>query len=375
MSRTQTMAAFVSIWILTVSFVVPVPTVKALTAVGSITLSGEVNPKSALIDTVNGFAYFGTENSTFPLGSPGVIVKIRLSDFSLAGTLNLEPGQTPLHAAVIDTANGFAYFATGRIPSAIVKIRLSDFTLAASLTLGKGEDEIQAAVIDVANGFAYFAGHNATAGVSPQTIIVKVRLSDFTQVGTLKLSPEGFPYSATIDTTNGFAYVGEQIGVLPGVIVRVRLSDFTSTGVLSLNPGEALPLSAVIDSANGFAYFGTGNFTGPVVPPGIIVKVRLSDFTRGGALTLNPGEVLPTSAVIDIARGFAFFGTYTFPGTIVEVRLSDFTRVEAITLNPSTEGGLTSAVIDAAMGFAYYGGGHNIMRVATAPRTFAYLPI
>ena len=54
---------------------------------------------------------------------------------------------------------------------------------------------------------------------------------------------------------------------------------------LTLEPGENKAWSAVIDSAAGFAYFGMDTI------PGIVVKVRLSDFTRVGALTLNQGEV------------------------------------------------------------------------------------
>jgi len=77
---------------------------------------------------------------------------------------------------------------------------------------------------------------------------------------------------------------------------------FDPVASLTLKPGETNLYSAVIDTANGFAYFGT------VTSPGIIVKVRLSDFTRVAALTLNPGENYLYSAVIDTANGFAYFG-------------------------------------------------------------------
>jgi len=99
----------------------------------------------------------------------------------------------------------------------------------------------------------------------------------------------------------------------PGIVVKVRLSDMTRVGALTLNPGESFLESAVIDVAGGFAYFGT------LASPGIVVKVRLSDFTRVGALTLNPGEDKLRSAVIDVAGGFAYFGTATSPGIVVKV--------------------------------------------------------
>ena len=72
-----------------------------------------------------------------------------------------------------------------------------------------------------------------------------------------------------------------------------------------------------------------------------MVKVRLSDFTRVAALTLNTGEDGGLfSAVIDTANGFAYFGTWTSPGIVVKVRLSDFTRVAALTLNGERSSGL-----------------------------------
>jgi hypothetical protein len=137
---------------------------------------------------------------------------------------------------------------------------------------------------------------------------------------------------------------------LPGRVAKVRLSDFTRVGALTLNAGENDLVSAVIDPTGGFAYFGTND------SPGRVVKVRLSDFTRVGALTLNAGEDTLFSAVIDPTGGFAYFGTFTWPGIVVKVRLSDFTRVGALALN-AWEDDLNSGVIDPTGGFAYFGTG------------------
>src|SRR5712692_10382550 len=103
---------------------------------------------------------------------------------------------------------------------------------------------------------------------------------------------------------------------------------FLRVGALTLNTGENRLSSAVIDSAAGFAYFGSSSVDG--VNPGLIVKVRLSDFSRVGALRLSVGLNVVSSAVIDASGGFAYFGTYrnstdcdypTTPATIVKVRL------------------------------------------------------
>jgi hypothetical protein len=74
------------------------------------------------------------------------------------------------------------------------------------------------------------------------------------------------------------------------------------TGMLMLSSVENGLESAVIDPAGGFVYFGTAS------EPGVVVKVRLSDFTRVGVLTLNSGENNFRCAAIDPTGGFAYFG-------------------------------------------------------------------
>ena len=104
----------------------------------------------------------------------------------------------------------------------------------------------------------------------------------------------------------------------------------SQVGVLALNQGENVS-SAVIDSDGTFLYLaitGTNYLNQSEYPvTGSIVKIRLSDFTRVGTLTLNPDETDLAVSIIDSAGGFAYFGTATAPGKIVKVRLSDFTRV------------------------------------------------
>jgi hypothetical protein len=320
------------------------PTVNAQIRVGALTLNiGENILYSAVIDAGNGYAYFGT------VTSPGIVVKVRLSDFTRVGNLTLNPGENSLTSAVIDAGNGYAYFGTGTSPGRVVKVDLNTFTRVGNLTLNTGENALYSAVIDTVHGSAYFG-----TGTSPG-IVVKVRLSDFTRVGNLTLNTgENNLYSAVIDTVFGSAYFGT--GTSPGIVVKVRLSDFTRVGNLTLNPGENNLRSAVIDP--GFTseheekysvgYFGTGT------SPGRVVEVYLNTFTRVGNLTLNTGENNLYSAVIDTVRGYAYFGTDASPGIVVKVDLSPFTRVGSLSLNTG-ENSLHSAVIDAAHGYAYFG--------------------
>src|SRR5260370_4742831 len=155
-------------------------------------------------------------------------------------------------------------------------------------------------------------GANALTALAPAA--VPTATPTFRRVGSLPLGPgENIAFSFVIDTTNGFAYYGTSTS--PGIIGKVRLSDFTRVGSLTLNSGENYLLSAVIDTANGFSYFGADSNSGT------IVKVRLSDFTRVGALSLN--APLPFPALVDTANGFAYFGSTTIDDAIVMiVRLS-----------------------------------------------------
>jgi hypothetical protein len=120
-------------------------------------------------------------------------------------------------------------------------------------------------------------------------------------------------YSAVLDASAGYAYFGT--ATFPGHVVKVRLSDFTREAALTLNDAEEGLVSAVLDASAGYAYFGTGT------TPGQVVKVRLSDFTRAGALSLNPGERLLYTAVLDATTGYAYFGTGTTPGRVLKVAL------------------------------------------------------
>src|SRR2546427_175621 len=314
---------------------------------------GDLN--SAVIDTSEGTALFATGTTT----SPSEIIKINLSSFKRDGSLTLAPYETLLllsAGSVIDTeaAGGtFAYFSTYTSPSFVIRVKLSNMSRAGTLKLQQGEEWLSSTVIDPAGGFVYFGTGAPSLGTGSATgAITKIRISDFTKVGTLVLNPgEGNLCSAVIDTANGFAYFGagtNEQGPVPGIIVKVRLSDFTRVAALTLNPDESGPCTGAIDAANGFAYFGTQTF------PGTVVKIRFSDFTRVGAVTLNPGEDFLTSTVIDVSSGFVYFGTADFPGVIVKVRTSDLTEVASLTLDAG-EDEAVSAVIDPSSGFAYFG--------------------
>ena len=177
---------------------------------------------------------------------------------------------------MIDSAAGFAYFGTSTSPGIVVKVRLSDFTRVGALTLHRGEDAPSSAVIDPAAGFA------TSARTGPR-VCVKVRLSDFTRVGGLTLNAgENYLRAAVIDSARW-------LRVLRHLLVSRDRGEgaprrISPGWVCDAQFGEDYLSCAVIDPAAGFAYFGTST------QPGWIVKIGLAPFMRVGSLTSRSGE-------------------------------------------------------------------------------------
>ncbi|TMI29520.1 hypothetical protein E6H27_08295 [Candidatus Bathyarchaeota archaeon] len=316
---------------------------------------GEADLNSGVIDTAEGFAYFATGGGFSDQLETPKVIKINLATFRRVSTLTLAPYESLQFVSaggVIQTeADGgsFAYFSSYTSPSYIIKVKLSNMSRAGTLQLQQGEEYLRSSVIDTGAGYVYFPS-DALDDIGNGTI-TRIRISDFSNAGILHLpAGEGPICSGVIDTAHGFAYFATR--TTPAKIIKVRLSDFSPVGAISLNPGETTLCAAVIDTVNGFAYFGT------YTSPSKVVKIRLSDFTRVGAIQLaSPSEDFILSAVIDVNAGFAYFGTDQFPGVISKVRLSDFTEVASLTLNGGNfgEDEVATAVIDPAGNFAYFG--------------------
>jgi hypothetical protein len=122
----------------------------------------------------------------------------------------------------------------------------------------------------------------------------------------------------------------------------VEYTGQTSGDLTAAGPARELAGIGHLGRSKMRSKFQSAEANEPIMPAG---------FEWVGTLTLNSGEEALLCAVIDPGGGFAYFGTATFRGIVVKVRLSDFTRVGALTLNYG-EGGLSSAVIDASGGFA-----------------------
>jgi hypothetical protein len=281
------------------------------TYLGSLALNpGETSPGGAVADFAHGYAYFGCTTPT------GIVVKVALG----AGTnlptrvsaLTLSANEGRLRRAVVDPANGCAYFASfGGTNPVVVKVALTPGTnppvRVGATQLDPTESPIGSAVIDAANGYAYF-GTYATTTAKVVKVALGLGSNPPVRLGALTLNPgEKELSTAVIDPAGGHAYFGSD-HTTPANIYKVALGAGTNlptrVGLLTLNPGtdpypamqpadadkygEIFLQSSVFDPATGCAYFGTDTF------PGQVVKVAVSQKGAGKATRI----VIPQTAYV-----------------------------------------------------------------------------
>ncbi|MBI1785203.1 PD40 domain-containing protein, partial [Candidatus Sumerlaeota bacterium] len=292
------------------------------TRVGALELNtGEDDLRSAVIDPVGGYAYFGTGTS------PGKVVKVALNGAGIptrVGSITLNSGENQLVSAAIDPAAGYAYFGTSTSPGIVVKVTLNGSgapSRVGAVGLNSGENVLTSAVIDPAAGYAYFGTYNTSAPANVAGAVVKIALNGAglpTRVAALTLNSWEYSLtSAVLDTASGYAYFGTRTD--PGYVIKVALGSGTNppTRVAALTLANYYLNVGVIDPSAGYAYFATGD--------GAVVKVTLgvgaNPPTSAGTLILNPGEAPAYSGIIDTTPGYAYFANSDFPGTIVKVAL------------------------------------------------------
>lgn len=318
-----------------------------------LSLTAGDTPTAATIDSTGKYAYFGISSSTSPK-----IIRINLSNLTLAGSINLNSGDSP-SSAVIDPSNNFAYFGIS-VPvgssGKIDKVDLSNFTSAGLTTLPiiSGENILTPAVIEP-NGANVYFGAYTTPYANPGKII-KLNLSNFTNTGFTSLnlnSTDKLASSGVIDSN--FAYFGTD----SGEIFRINLSDFTRKDMVSnLDPSEKNFDSAIIDPVNSLAYFVTNT------SPAKIVKIDLSSFKKVSALNLaetpavSGGDIFIKASVIDTSTQIAYFAqraSSATGGKLAEVNLATFSEITPALNLASGENHINVAVIDQTNHIVYFG--------------------
>jgi len=211
------------------------------------------------VDARKGYAYFvmgGIPNTT---NGPRV-VKIKMTPGAsapvLIGAANLDTTGTNLFldGGSIDTVHGYAYYGTydsdTNIPGHVYKVKLENGdvppTLVGRIDLHAGEGRLAASFCDPANGFVYFADDNTYPGHLYQLAMngtnLPIEIGRTPMQGTTNVPPpdgttstnttvnsdgvlpfgEVYFRSAVIDPVRGFAYLGQDSR--PNQVVKVQVA-------------------------------------------------------------------------------------------------------------------------------------------------------
>jgi len=247
-------------------------------------------------------------------------------------TLHLQENENNLFSSVVDSANGYIYFGTNSSPCKIIRIRMSDFVEIDSLSPSTEPQcgNINTAVIDQTGGYGYFTNNTGNPGH-----VVKVRLSDFTIDNILTLPP-GQAWSSAIDGQKGFLYIGATppSGTIDtGQIFKVDLATFSVVDVFNFPSEYGYPDVLTIDKQGNFLYAGVN--TGPgEVTRGAILKINLQTFSQETILELPYPNDTPESGFIDFNEEFIYFSVGA--PRIYKLNISDLSIVDTLELDEET---------------------------------------
>lgn len=239
---------------------------------GRLPFIGTDGPRSVVFDKVNRFAYFGT-GGHIPFSWWSYIHKVRLSDFTVVASIGgVSTRWGALYTAEIDPVAGYAYFGeSSYVSSRVIRIKLSDFSVDGTISLPYYP--IGSSAIDVPRGYIYFA-----SSTNPVRIH-KIKLSTFTIENVLSMENFGYTNkSAVVDSEGGFLYIASNNENKDSKIAKIRLIDFAVVQVreFPLNKRYDCAIGMLLDPPEGALYLGFRRGPG-VGPPYKIAKVRLFD--------------------------------------------------------------------------------------------------
>lgn len=114
------------------------------------------------------------------------------------------PNVGDISSGAIDSINGYAYFGTYESPAKIIKVDLEINNIEDIVILEEGEEFLTTALIDQIRGYIYF-GTNTNQGK-----VIRVDLDDLLKIDSVQLdnSKNGYFLTSIIDTKRGYAYFG-----------------------------------------------------------------------------------------------------------------------------------------------------------------------
>jgi len=310
--------------------------------------------RGILMDSTNQLVYLLMNPYYDPTNWPAnVALKINLvtEDVDILMLDTLTGGQTFPWGVGIDHTNHKAYFSDINYPAYIEKVDLTggNFSREAQLPLAVSLDRSRSATLDTVNGFLYVGSR-----VDPP-IIAKIDLDTFLLDSTLALDSDLYtePYQAGVDTIHNYAYFGVTYKIMgnPHALLKINLNTFSVEDVVDFD-GLAFAMGVVIiDPDNQIAYVGEryGNR---------VLKVDLDTMSLVDTLTITePNETSWVTGFIDRDNDYLYLASYGSPGMITRINLTTFSRDGVVDLTSyPDEKQFTAAVMDPVNGYAYFFG-------------------
>ncbi len=277
---------------------------------------------AALIDPANGYAYFAG-NYLFKVDITGNL-PVQVGPSLLAGQ--------PAHGA-IDPMAGYLYLPKNMLSRYALGTGTNAITSAGSLTLVAGsaaEIVIDDSDPNPANHYGYVV---CIVSGSPARV-AKVALSTFTELGsvTLNAGETNFVFAGAIDAQKGYAYFpGFSGGSTDGVpyVVKIKLTPGNNPpvriGAVNLDTVGASIDGGSLDTVHGYAYYGT--YDSDTNVPSKVYKVKLGDGdvapTLAGKISLHAGEGRLSASVVDPVNGYVYFANdNSYPGGVYQLALN-----------------------------------------------------
>lgn len=273
-----------------------------------------------VVDTVGGFLY-----AAISATNQAKVLKIQLSDFTVVSAITLEDeaDYVGLTGGVI--SGDFIYYGSSQ-KDAVIKLNLSDLSVADSLLLSAGSQGTNALLI---NGTDLYAGTDGAR-------IYTIDLNTFTESGVqILVGTADQKKIRSLTTEGGYLYMGTTDGrihrmlmVSPGepawidslgtnletgfsdengnvyfgakesgitVLYKIATSSFSIVGTLTINTDSQGVNGSFVDVGNGLAYLGTVDST-----EFNYVKINLDSFTVVDTITGLGGGSPFIEAVIGI---------------------------------------------------------------------------
>lgn len=270
---------------------------------------------------------------------------------------------------------GYLFCIVANNPTRVCKIALSTFAEVSFTNLNPEETKGGSGLVDTTNGYIYFATGTTN---STNAELVKIKMTPGTnapqRIAALSIDTQGQGFGfGSLDPVHGYSYYGTYGNTnLPSKIYKIKLGNSnaapTLLGSIDLPEGQARLSLSVIDPVNGFVYFANDNtYPGGVHQfslNGTNLPVEIAYFPFQGGPSNNPpqgvsafnvttnldgvlpyGEVYFRSAVFDPIRGYAYFGQDSKPNQIVKFRVATvdpFTLIAIMTSNGVFQGFFTN---------------------------------